>query len=223
MWTGVLDVDHLGMRDENESTPLVLVIEDDDVVRTVVVRFLQERCMRVAEAADAAAGLAAIGACSPDLVLLDVRMPGTSGLEVLRELRATGSEIPVILLTGAADEIDRVVGFEIGADDYVTKPFSVRELHARVQAVLRRSRPRRTEAVEHSADADIRSLTAQERNILLLLAQGKANRQIAAELFLAEKTVRNYVSSLLAKLGMNSRTEAAVYAVRLGERGQLAA
>ncbi len=211
------------MRDDNDKNPLVLVIEDDDVVRTVVVRFLRERCLRVAEAADATAGLAAMASCSPDLVLLDVRLPGTSGLDVLREVRASGSEIPVILLTGATDEIDRVVGFEVGADDYVTKPFSVRELHARVQAVLRRTRPRRREAVDHTTDADVRSLTAQERNILLLLAEGKSNRQIAASLFLAEKTVRNYVSSLLAKLGMSSRTEAAVYAVRLGERGQLAA
>ena len=213
------------MRLDNDTETFVLVIDDDAVVRAIVVRFLRDRGMRVAEAATAAAGLAAIATAPPDLVLLDVGLPGASGIEVLRELRSRGSEMPVILLTAAAHEIDRVAGFEVGADDYVTKPFSIRELHARVQAVLRRSRPhdeRRTpSAAAPDDELDIRSLTTQERKILALLAEGKSNRQIAQALYLAEKTVRNYVSSLLAKLGMSCRTEAAVHAVRLAERGQL--
>jgi DNA-binding response OmpR family regulator len=118
----------------------VLVVDDEPMVREVVSRYLELDGMRVHEAADGAAALAWLQANRPDLVVLDVMLPGADGLTVLRTLRAVGT-IPVILLTARAEEADRVLGLELGADDYVVKPFSPRELAARVRSVLRRSSP----------------------------------------------------------------------------------
>jgi DNA-binding response OmpR family regulator len=117
---------------------LVLVVDDEPMVREVVVRYLELDGMRVHEAADGTAAEAFLTSHRPDLVVLDVMLPGTDGLSILRSLRAAGT-VPVILLTARADEVDRVVGLELGADDYVVKPFSPRELVARVRSVLRRA------------------------------------------------------------------------------------
>jgi DNA-binding response OmpR family regulator len=116
----------------------VLVVDDEPMVREVVARYLTLDGMRVHEAADGVAALAWIGAHRPDLVVLDIMLPGTDGLTILRQLRAA-TDVPVILLTARTDEADRVLGLELGADDYVVKPFSPRELAARVRTVLRRA------------------------------------------------------------------------------------
>jgi DNA-binding response OmpR family regulator len=116
----------------------VLVVDDEPMVREVVARYLTLGGMRVHEAADGAAALSWLAAHRPDLVVLDIMLPGSDGLTVLRRLRAAG-DVPVILLTARTDEADRVLGLELGADDYVTKPFSPRELAARVRTVLRRA------------------------------------------------------------------------------------
>jgi DNA-binding response OmpR family regulator len=116
----------------------VLVVDDDETVREVVVSYLRAAGHDVAEAADGATGLSAHREERADLVVLDVMMPGLDGLEVCRRLRAAG-DVPVILLTALGEEQDRVVGLETGADDYVTKPFSPRELVLRVESVLRRT------------------------------------------------------------------------------------
>jgi DNA-binding response OmpR family regulator len=121
----------------------VLVVDDEPHIRTVLRGYLQADGFEVAEAADGAAALAAMRDQPPDLVLLDVMMPGIDGLEVLRQLR-TFSDVYVILVTARAEEIDKLVGLGVGADDYVTKPFSPREVTARVKAVLRRDRGVRT-------------------------------------------------------------------------------
>ena len=118
----------------------VLVIDDDATVREVVSRYLVRDGHTVLERADGVQGLAAALAEQPDLVVLDVMMPGMDGLVVCRELRRR-SNVPVIMLTALGEESDRVVGLEYGADDYVTKPFSPRELALRVAGVLRRARP----------------------------------------------------------------------------------
>jgi DNA-binding response OmpR family regulator len=118
----------------------VLVVDDEPMVREVVARYLQVDGFDVHEAADGDAALAWLDGHRPALVVLDVMLPGTDGLSVLRRLRATG-DTPVILLTARAEEVDRIVGLELGADDYVVKPFSPRELAARVRTVLRRTRP----------------------------------------------------------------------------------
>ncbi len=117
----------------------VLVVDDEPHIRTVLRGYLQADGFEVAEAADGAAALAAMRDQPPDLVLLDVMMPGIDGLEVLRQLR-TFSDAYVILVTARAEEVDKLVGLGVGADDYVTKPFSPREVTARVKAVLRRDR-----------------------------------------------------------------------------------
>ena len=121
----------------------VLVVDDEPHIRTVLRGYLQADGYEVSEAADGEAALAAMREKPPDLVLLDVMMPGIDGLEVLRQLR-TFSDAYVILVTARTEEVDKLVGLGVGADDYVTKPFSPREVTARVKAVLRRDRGVRT-------------------------------------------------------------------------------
>ena len=118
----------------------VLVVDDEPIVREVVVRYLTREGHDTVEAADGNAARGAIERAEPDLVVLDVMLPGTDGLELCRWIRAR-SELPVIMLTARGEEADRIVGLELGADDYVTKPFSPRELAARVRSVLRRAAP----------------------------------------------------------------------------------
>ena len=116
----------------------VLVVDDEPTVREVVVGYLRRDGPEVSEAADGRTALALLEQEPPDLVVLDMMLPGVNGLDILRRLRAT-SDVPVIMLTARTEERDRVNGLELGADDYVVKPFSPRELAARVNGVLRRS------------------------------------------------------------------------------------
>jgi DNA-binding response OmpR family regulator len=118
--------------------PTVLVVDDEPIVRDVVVRYLQRDGFTTLEAGDGDDARRLIETREPSLVVLDVMLPGTDGLELCRWIRSR-SELPVILLTSRGEEADRIVGLELGADDYVTKPFSPRELAARVRTVLRRS------------------------------------------------------------------------------------
>lgn len=116
----------------------VLVVDDEPMVREVLAHYLTHDGFTVVEAADGEEAVAKLDACAPDLVLLDLMLPKKHGLEVLRHVRST-SDVPVILLTALGDEKDRVAGLELGADDYVVKPFSPREVAARVKSVLRRA------------------------------------------------------------------------------------
>lgn len=120
------------------STTTVLVVDDEPMVREVVARYIALGGHRVHEAADGDEALRWLAHHEPDLVVLDVMLPGTDGLTILRRLRDT-SDVPVILLTARAEEVDRLLGLELGADDYVVKPFSAREVAARVRTVLRRT------------------------------------------------------------------------------------
>ena len=124
----------------------VLVVDDEPIVREVVVRYLEREGFQTLEASDGDAARDTLARTVPDIVVLDVMLPGTDGLELCRWIRST-SQLPVIMLTARGEEADRIVGLELGADDYVTKPFSPRELAARVKSVLRRS-----ERVEGSVD-----------------------------------------------------------------------
>ncbi len=123
----------------------VLVVDDDTTVREVVVSYLRAAGHDVVEAADGEAALSSQSDRRADLVVLDLMLPGISGIDVCRRLRAT-SDVPIIMLTARTDEPDRVSGLESGADDYVSKPFSPRELTLRVDRVLRRAGSRRTRA-----------------------------------------------------------------------------
>jgi two-component system, OmpR family, response regulator ResD len=122
-------------------TTTVLVVDDEPIVREVVVSYLEQEGYRTLEAGDGDTARRLLQEDPPTLVVLDVMLPGTDGLELCRWIRAR-SDLPVIMLTARGEEADRIVGLELGADDYVTKPFSPRELTARVRTVLRRSSPR---------------------------------------------------------------------------------
>jgi DNA-binding response OmpR family regulator len=161
----------------------ILVVDDEPIVREVVARYLRREGYRTLEAGDGDLAKTLVESERPDLVVLDLMLPGTDGLSVCRWIRARGS-LPIIMLTARGEEADRIVGLEVGADDYVTKPFSPRELAARVRTVLRRSSPlpERTETLafeELEIDAAAREvrrggetlhLTAKEFDLLWFLA-----------------------------------------------------
>jgi DNA-binding response OmpR family regulator len=118
--------------------PRALVVDDDPTVREVVASYLERAGLDVDQAADGDHALSCARARPPDVVVLDLMLPGIDGLEVFRRLRGQRGDLPVVMLTARGDEADRVLGLEVGADDYVTKPFSARELVLRVQSILRR-------------------------------------------------------------------------------------
>ena len=122
-----------------DASPHVLVVDDHREIREPLARYLERHELRVTVAESAAAARQALRAAAVDLVVLDIMMPGEDGLALCRHLRET-TRIPVILLTAMAEDTDRIVGLEVGADDYVTKPFNPRELLARIKAVIRRAR-----------------------------------------------------------------------------------
>src|SRR6516164_9205247 len=127
-----------GMNDDSNQTARVLVVDDDPLMKQMVVNYLEEHNLRAYSASGGAELTRHLAEGEPSLVILDLRLGQEDGLDLLREIRSR-SDIPVIITTGhRRDEIDRVVGLELGADDYVTKPFSLRELLARARAVLRR-------------------------------------------------------------------------------------
>jgi DNA-binding response OmpR family regulator len=137
----------------------VLVVDDDLTVRDVVRRYLERAGHRVLVAGDGAEALRLIGDSRPDLVVLDIMLPGVDGIEVCRRTRRTSS-VPIVMLTALGEEEDRVLGLQLGADDYVTKPFSPRELALRVESVLRRSRSAAPAASGELIDGDLRLDTA---------------------------------------------------------------
>jgi DNA-binding response OmpR family regulator len=122
------------------SGETILIVDDEPTIVEVVGLYLQREGFRVVTAADGATALSMVEQQRPDLIVLDLMLPGLSGFDVTRRLRAGGA-LPIIMLTARGEEADRIVGLELGADDYVTKPFSARELVARVKAVLRRTHP----------------------------------------------------------------------------------
>jgi DNA-binding response OmpR family regulator len=160
----------------------ILVVDDEPIVRDVIVRYLNSDGFTTLEAGDGEHARQLIETADPSLVVLDVMLPGTDGLELCRWIRSR-SDLPVIMLTARGEEADRIVGLELGADDYVTKPFSPRELAARVKTVLRRSRPAAREeeravfgelaidagSREVTKDGELVALTAREFDLLWFL------------------------------------------------------
>ncbi|TIC80658.1 response regulator transcription factor [Nocardioides sp. GY 10113] len=132
----------------------VLVVDDDPTVREVVATYLRANAHEVTEAEDGEAAVEAMARRPADLVVLDLMLPGIDGLEVCRRIRAT-REVPIIMLTALGDEVDRVTGLEVGADDYVSKPFSPRELVLRVESVLRRTSGREPGLPDLLRDGDL--------------------------------------------------------------------
>ena len=152
---------------------LVMVIEDEKEIRDLVRYHLERAGYRVATAAEGEAGLERVFASRPDALVLDLMLPGRNGLEILREVRneSTTRDVPILVLTARGTEMDKLLGFEHGADDYLTKPFSPREMVARVQALLRRARPDRQErTVEAGAlkvDPLAREITFEGKPLVL--------------------------------------------------------
>jgi len=136
--------------------PTVLVVDDDPTLREVVSGYLARAGLTVVGAQDGLGALAVARDRSPDLVVLDLTLPGLDGLEVFRRLRSERGDLPVVMLTARGEESDRVLGLEIGADDYVTKPFSSRELVLRVQSILRRAAPSAPPLATTLVDDDLR-------------------------------------------------------------------
>jgi two-component system OmpR family response regulator len=213
----------------------VLCIDDDSRLYQLLASYLGPNGVTLEHAADGRQGLAALDAGVYDAVLLDVMMPGLDGIEVCRRIRAK-SGIPVIMLTAKGDETDRVVGLEIGADDYVPKPFSPRELLARLRAVLRRSSPEAVQATLTIGDIAVEiasrevrvggnpiELTGVEFDILLALARrpgrvvprdtllSQAGRQDVA---VGDRTVDVHVSHLRRKLGDDPKSPRLIKTVR---------
>jgi two-component system, NarL family, response regulator DevR len=205
----------------------VFLLDDHEVVRRGIDDLISEEedLEVVGGASTAAEALERIPILHPDVAILDVRLPDGDGIEVCREIRSEYPEIACLMLTSFADDEALLGAVLAGAAGYVLKQIRGSDLVGSIRRValgqtlldprlvaLARARLGRDEE-----DDRLGRLSPQERRILDLIAEGKTNREIAAVLFLAEKTVKNYVSNVLIKLGMKRRTEAAVFAVRAGQ------
>ncbi len=155
-----------GIRAEVSLAASVLVVDDEPMVREVVARYLLRDGHNVLQAADGDDAARVLSENRLDLVVLDIMLPGVDGLTLLRRLRAV-SDVPVILLTARAEESDRILGLELGADDYLVKPFSPRELAVRVRTVLRRSRNERTSAPADRLDFGSLQIDARSREVFV--------------------------------------------------------
>jgi len=207
----------------------IFLLDDHEIVRTGLRSLFEatEGFVIVGEAATAAEALDRIPPTKPHVAILDVRLPDGSGIEVCREVRSGWPDIACVMLTSYADDEALFASVMAGAAGYVLKQVGTTDLVGDIRKVAEGQSlldPALTERVlermREGSDNDplLAGLTPQERRILDLIAEGKTNRQIAAALFLAEKTVKNYVSNMLAKLGMERRTQAASYATRVAER-----
>ncbi len=209
-------------------TVRVFLLDDHEIVRRGIRELVEaaDDLEVVGEAATAEEALSRIPPTRPDVAVLDVRLPDGDGVEVCREVRSRHPEIQCLMLTSFADDEALFSAIMAGAAGYVLKQVKGTDLLDGIRRVGRGESlldPAVTARVlerlrAKPEDDELAELTDQERRILQLIADGRTNRQIAEEIFLAEKTVKNYVSNILAKLGMSRRSEAAAYAARLDER-----
>ena len=213
-----------------------LLIDDDSRIAELLKTFLGQNGVSVEHAGDGQRGLQKLESAGFDVVLLDVMMPGLDGLEVCRRIRSRGSLIPIIMLTARGDEADRVVGLELGADDYLAKPFSPRELLARIRALLRRAQPtaegERLVVAGLAFDLAARRVHSEGREIdiigleydLLLALAKRAGRVVPRDALLSlagrddvtvgERTVDVHISHLRAKLGDDPKSPRRIKTVR---------
>ena len=206
----------------------VFLLDDHEVVRRGLREMLEaeEDLVVVGEAGTAEEAYGRIPATSPNVAVLDVRLPDGDGVEVCREIRSGHPEISCLMLTSFADDEAIYAAIMAGASGYVLKQVRGTDLIDAIRRVGRGESlldpavtARVLERMRGGDEPDeLSSLTPQERRLLDLIVEGLTNRQIGERMFLAEKTIKNYVSNLLTKLGMSRRTEAAVYAARLAER-----
>jgi two-component system response regulator DevR len=220
-----------------EPTPArtlrLLVVDDHEVVRQGLVALLDRRpgFQVVAQAGTVEESIVQARLHQPDIVVMDVRLPDGSGVEACREIRAELPATRVIMLTSFPDDEAVLSAIVAGAAGYLLKQIRARDLVAALEAVGRGESlldPAVTERVLErvrriatgQVDDELSVLTAQERKILMLVAEGKTNKEIAADVFLSDKTVKNYVSSILSKLNLERRAQAAAFVARRGsDRG----
>jgi two-component system response regulator DevR len=206
----------------------VFLLDDHEIVRRGLRELLEHEddFEVVGEAGTAEEAVGRIPATRPDVALLDVRLPDGDGIEVCRDIRSRHDEIACLMLTSYADDEAVYASIMAGAAGYVLKQVRGTDLMDAVRRVAAGESlldPAVTARVldrlrQRSSDDELAGLTDQERKLLGLIAEGLTNRQIGERMYLAEKTIKNYVSNLLAKLGMSRRSEAAAYAARLAER-----
>ena len=219
--------------DSPATRPLsLLIVDDHEVVRQGLAALLGRRpeFQVVAEAGTVAEAVAAARKFRPDLVVMDVRLPDGSGIEACREIRAEMPDTRVVMLTSYPDEDAVLSAIIAGASGYLLKQVRARDLVSALETVGRGESlldpavtGRVLERIRRIATADqpdeLAQLTSQEQKILLLVAEGKTNKEIAADVFLSDKTVKNYVSSILAKLNLERRAQAAAFMARVRSPG----
>jgi two-component system response regulator DevR len=212
----------------------LLIVDDHEVVRQGLVALLDRRegFQVVAEAGSVAESIDQAARFEPDIVVMDVRLPDGSGIEACREIRAHRPATRVIMLTSFPDEEAVLSAIVAGASGYLLKQIRARDLVAALEAVGRGESlldPAVTEKILERVrriatggqDDELAVLTSQERKILALVAEGKTNKEIASDVFLSDKTVKNYVSSILSKLNLERRAQAAAFVARhRSDRGE---
>lgn len=213
------------MTDQPSDQTRVLIVDDHAVVREGLRALLdsQDDIEVVGEAGSAEEAVRRVGFDEPDLVVMDVQLPDGTGVDACREIRSRWPEVKVLILTSFADDGALHAAIMAGAAGYVLKRIQSNELVDAIRAAASGKAlldPELVDSVfrrirgEVPGDPLLERLSSQELRVLELIEQGMTNRQIAAELHLAEKTVKNYVSNMLAKMGMSRRSEAAAYAAR---------
>jgi DNA-binding NarL/FixJ family response regulator len=224
--------DGVEMGDIGQGELRLVLIDDHDLFRTGLRALLEESGFAVRDAAGAEAGLVLCRSYRPHVVLMDMHMPGMSGIEATRRLREIHPEAVILMLTIAAGDEGVLEAIRAGASGYLLKETRLAEIIAAVKAAadgrspisprvagaLVKSVRRRTPVL--GSGADIGSLTARERAVLRLLAEGLDNNEIAARLYVSPSTVKNHVSHVLEKLGVDNRVQAAAFAIHHGLDGR---
>jgi two-component system response regulator DevR len=210
----------------NMAKQRIVLVDDHEVVRLGLKSLLEHNPQFevVGEAGTAKEALEQVGLLRPDVVLMDIRLPGASGIEACEEITRNFPDTRVIMLTSYAEDEMLFSAIRAGASGYVLKQIASDDLIKAIErvgrgealldpAVTQRVFQEVRRAVKEEEASAFSNLSAQEKHVLLLVSEGKTNREIAKSLFLGEGTVRNYVSSILSKLGVSNRAEAAAYAV----------
>ena len=215
------------MSDASLPALRLVVVDDHEVVRQGLVALLDRRdtFQVVGEAGTVEEAMTVVRRMKPDLVIMDVRLPDGSGIEACRDIRSEMPEVRVVILTSYPDEEAVLSAIIAGASGYLLKQIRGRDLVSAVESVGRGESlldPAVTEKVLErvrriaagSYTDELATLTSQEQKILMLVAEGKTNKEIASEVFLSDKTVKNYVSSILSKLNLERRAQAAAYVAK---------
>ena len=215
------------MSDASLPALRLVVVDDHEVVRQGLVALLDRRdaFQVVGEAGTVEEAMTVVRRMRPDLVIMDVRLPDGSGIEACRDIRSEMPEVRIVILTSYPDEEAVLSAIIAGASGYLLKQIRGRDLVSAIEAVGRGESlldPAVTEKVLErvrriaagSYTDELASLTSQEQKILALVAEGKTNKKIASEVFLSDKTVKNYVSSILSKLNLERRAQAAAYVAK---------